>query len=416
MKNLTDVAKAVLERWNDIVAGEYKAPSKPSESVLSTLLESVNYAAGFPEEGRYPRFNVTAASSEEHVDSLMRFERARPFTVAELRRLIPATDPKKSAVHVEWDQSGKLAIVGIHDLGTSWHRARVGLEYWYASPTTLLVEVERPNRLSVYQQQYRMASFSDGEADLYARVEWSTFLHGVARGGLEDLDAKIIPPEHEPVSEYASFEFMAFWNCFAAIANSIGMSGHGGAVMIVPSVEDVNTPLLRRKYMTKDTTLSKAFVEFISARHEVGDLYYRRDTGENVDDDTLARFDWKLKLAFDALVERTRLVAQLAQCDGALVLSRSLDVLGFGCEIAAELKPDIPVGEVTNELEPDFRELDVEQFGMRHRSAIKFLTHQREAVVLVVSQDGPISAVWGDADRVYIRKGVRLVNLNLPWA
>jgi hypothetical protein len=35
---------------------------------------------------------------------------------------------------------------------------------------------------------------------------------------------------------------------------------------------------------------------------------------------------------------------------------------------------------------------------------------------LVISQDGPISAVWFEGDKVVVRKGVNLVNMNMPWA
>lgn len=416
MMNLADVAKAVSARWNSLVTGDYVPPACPTASLLTSLLETINYAAGFPEEGRYPSFNVTVASADEKVEKIWRFDHARPLSVVELRRLIPATDARKSAVHVEWDSDGLLSIAGVHDLGTSWHRARTGLEYQYAAPATLLIEVERPNRINIYQRQFRIATFSDGNADLEASLDLLVFLHGATRGGLEDLASRIREPEHEPPRDYKEFEFIALWNCYAAIANSIAMTGHGGAVIIVPSRVETESPFLRRKYAIHCTSLSDALVDFMNARHEVCDQYYLRDVGEEVRDDLLARLDWKVKRAFDDLVENIRLVAQLAQCDGALVLSRSLEVLGFGCEIAAELRAGTVVCEVLKELGREHRELDVEQFGMRHRSALKLASQLRDAVVLVVSQDGPISGVWADAERVYLRRGVRLVNANLPWA
>lgn len=416
MSTLKDFAKAVCQRWTNLVAGQYTPPPCPTSKALYSLLEHVNYAAGHPEEGRYPKFNVTGTSAKQHIAGVWRFAEPRPLNVAELRRLIPATDSLKSAVHVEWDSANLLHIVGVHDIGTSWLRARQGLDYHYTAPATLLIEVERPNRLSVYQGQFQVGTFSDGEAETTRGLAMPLFLHNVVRGGLADLDDRIVQPKDEPPRIYSEFEFMAFWNCYAALANLIAAAGHGGALIVLPSAAEAKHSLLRRKYPMHDRSLSDAFVSFINARHEVGNEYYLRESEVQQDDSRLAQMDWKTKRAFDHLIECTQSVARFAQCDGAVVVSRSLEVLGFGCEIAAELRPDAKVFEVMHELRHERRQLDVEQFGMRHRSAVKFASQCSEAVILVISQDGPISAIWPEADGVHVRKGVHLVNANLPWA
>lgn len=53
---------------------------------------------------------------------------------------------------------------------------------------------------------------------------------------------------------------------------------------------------------------------------------------------------------------------------------------------------------------------------MRHRSAVKLASQLEGVMILVISQDGPVSAVWADEFAVYVYKGVRLVNANAPWA
>ena len=88
-------------------------------------------------------------------------------------------------------------------------------------------------------------------------------------------------------------------------------------------------------------------------------------------------------------------------------------------EIAAELRESSAVGAADTdqaEVNRKFRKLDVEQFGMRHRSALKLVSQEPSWRVLVVSQDGPISAVWSEHATVIIRRGVNLVNINMPWA
>jgi hypothetical protein len=46
----------------------------------------------------------------------------------------------------------------------------------------------------------------------------------------------------------------------------------------------------------------------------------------------------------------------------------------------------------------------------------KLVSHMQDSRALVISQDGPISAVWFEGDKVVVRKGVNLVNMNMPWA
>jgi len=416
MDPLNQLVDELSQHWTSFVVGEYSAPPCPPSAPLASLLRSANYAAAMPEEGRYPKFNVAAYRAGDDVQRLWRFEEPRDYNVAELRRLIPATDARKSAVCVEWDTQDVLRIVGIQDLGSTWQRAKEGLAYQYDAPEGFFVEIERPNRFAVYQRQFRVATFSDGAFEVLKELSLHTFLHEAVRGGLGALDSGITPPDDEPLRESSQFEFLALWNCFASIVNLIVARGHGGALIILPNPSDVSTPLLRPKYSLHGRQMSEAFLGFINARHRVGNEYWRREAGEEVADERLARLEWGQKHAYDNLVESTRIVAQFAQCDGALVMTRSLEVLGFGTEIAAELRQGCAVKNVVHEIRREYRTLDVEQFGMRHRSAIKLASHLKNAVTLIVSQDGPVSAVWGDGSSVFVYKGVRLVNANAPWA
>lgn len=75
----------------------------------------------------------------------------------------------------------------------------------------------------------------------------------------------------------------------------------------------------------------------------------------------------------------------------------------------------MPVLSVERDFDTKKEPLDVEQFGMRHRSAVKYVSQTRDAVALIVSQDGPVTGIWWD-DRVLVRSGTRLVNANIPWS
>jgi hypothetical protein len=412
-----DLAKRVSERWSTMIAGDYTAPPCPPLDLLKELLEICFLSANIPDEGRLPKFNVIATPVQQPFDGV-RYEKPWPFlqprtlSIAEFRALAPATDLRKSAIWVSWNET-EWKIVGIVDLGTSWHRARMGFEYAYQAPSRLFIQVDRPGRLRVYQGQFLVASLSDG-ALIPEKSDYHLALHSVANSGLIAMDENLIRPKREYIKEWAEFEFMALWNTFAAIANSISQSGHGGTVIILPTSFLPPTSALRVKYPHDSQNLRSALIGFLNARHKLGDLIAAQEEGKKISQQRFAFAELQARQQHDILIEQTRFVAGLAGCDGAIILSHDLRLLGFGAEILAEMREGVEVFDVIHELRKTYRALDVEQFGMRHRSAIKLVSQISEARSIVISQDGPISVVWREQERLYVKKGVSLVNMNMP--
>ncbi|MER8668986.1 DNA integrity scanning protein DisA nucleotide-binding domain protein [Mesorhizobium sp. M1156] len=391
-----ELAKIVFERWPNMVAGDYALPLCPPLPLLRQLLEICYLTASAPEESRYPQFNVIAlpkndAEIPESAGRMYRFSSERPLSVSELRRLAPATDIKKSAILVLWDERG-WSIGGLFDLGTSWHRARSGLEYRYRSPNNFFAQVDRPGRLRVYQGPYHVASLADGVV-LTSRFEFNLVLHEVASRGLAKMDGSIDPPLYEHPKEYEGFEFIAAINTYAAIANAISMAGHGGMIVIIDGENGLNKSLIKLKYEIGSDNLKSEFIYYINKRHEIGDYYELSEDGHLVPEGVIYRSELALSDRFEALVEATRLVASLSGCDGSIVISDDLNLIGFGGEIKAEISPEVDIFEVIDEMQRKYKKCDIEQFGMRHRSAVKLASQDEKSVALVISQDGPISAV-----------------------
>jgi len=416
------LATIVFNRWDKLVSGDYTPPPLPSKKILKSILEIAYITGGAPEEDRYPRFNIVATplgNSEEtgQLGKIWQFSKRRQFTVSDLRRLAPAADIKKSAIWVQWSKS-KLYISGLIDLGTSWSRARIGLEYRYASPHCLLIQVERPGRMRVYQRSYHVATLSDGSIEGHEGFGFHLSLHEPTNCGIESIKSDLIRPKVEHPKEFLEFEFIALWNTFAAIANSVSQLKHGGAIIIVPSAKK-SIDNLRIKYKQETQILRSSFIRFINERHILGDMIAKKENGESIPENSLSLADSACQKSFNDLVEATRFVAQLSGCDGAIVISDDLQLLGFGAEITAEMPNSTPIFEADSEYHEanrDYRQLNLEQFGMRHRSAVKLVSHETKYRVLVVSQDGPISAVWSEQKKVIVRRGVNLVNMNMPWA
>jgi len=99
----------------------------------------------------------------------------------------------------------------------------------------------------------------------------------------------------------------------------------------------------------------------------------------------------------EALFEVAHLVAALADVDGAVVMTSSLELLGFGGEIAGNL-PEVATVARALDLEATQRELvRTDRVGTRHRSAYRLCQALRDAVAVVISQDGGLRFVrWHD--------------------
>ena len=89
-----------------------------------------------------------------------------------------------------------------------------------------------------------------------------------------------------------------------------------------------------------------------------------------------------------ALLELSGLISGLSQVDGAVVLTDTLDIVGFGAEIGGELPPVQRVAHAQDLLGASREWVRADRVGTRHRSAYRLCQAVPEALVLVVSQDG----------------------------
>jgi hypothetical protein len=410
---------AVAKRWNTLVAGDYVVPECPSSGILREVLEMAYLASSAAEEARYPQFNLlvtpkTATLADTEFGAFP-FDRPRPLAVSELRRLAPASDIRKSAIWIGYDDR-TASILGLVDLGTAWHRARLGLGYKYHVPHHLIVQVDRPGRLKVYQGQFYVATLSDGDLVASAGIDIHLFLHKTIEQGFRGLMGEFSIPTHEQPRDYESFWFIAIGNVFTAIVNSISLSGHGGTLIIADRNSGPIREGLKVKYSSPSELLRRAFISFINARNRTADFIERSEQSKN-QQPTRGHLEAELSLvdATDRLVEAIRFVAQLAGCDGAIVLTPDLTLIGFGAEIRAEMESGVGTQDVVDEMRRKYQDYDVEQFGMRHRSAVKLASKEEGVLVMAVSQDGPISAFWKEGDRVLVKRGVSMANMNMPW-
>jgi hypothetical protein len=104
----------------------------------------------------------------------------------------------------------------------------------------------------------------------------------------------------------------------------------------------------------------------------------------------------------EAIFEMAHLIAALANVDGAVVLTKRFEILGFGGEITGDL-PEVTTVWRAIDLEGTEREAEVvDTMGTRHRSAYRLCARFPEALAVVISQDGGVRFVaWQDGAVTY---------------
>ncbi|HEY4157722.1 MAG TPA: hypothetical protein VGM29_06475, partial [Polyangiaceae bacterium] len=94
-----------------------------------------------------------------------------------------------------------------------------------------------------------------------------------------------------------------------------------------------------------------------------------------------------------SVFELSRVIANLAAIDGAVVLDKRLGLVGFGAEVSPELPTPTRVWRALDTegltLAPD----DLENVGTRHRAAYRFVQDHPRGVAIVISHDGGVSFV-----------------------
>ncbi|HEY2516028.1 MAG TPA: hypothetical protein VGI39_34390 [Polyangiaceae bacterium] len=386
--------------------------AEPLPSGLEEILSTVYQATLLRDEERQVTFRIVFAPAESfspgagpprgHLRLL--FERARNFDEHELRRLSPAAKYARSLVGV-WGSAGAFAIWGIVHSGPRWlERTQGGRSLPAEFPGAPLVvrafgpglvavargdqtiaelrggSLARPG-MDVFAAHWLPARFAEARAELYALHEQA---HANAREPWGELDPDLI----RVLSSHMVQRLIA----------TMRTAHHGGAIVMVPA-DCTASEFLHLGYAfheeeprRRHRTLVLAAMRAL-ARAAAGDALDRPAGWTDYATETRDPFP-----AIDeAMFEISHMLAALTDVDGALVLTKSFEILGFGAEIVGDL-PDVSQVAVARDLEGKLRTFEsTEGVGTRHRSAYRLCAALHEAIAVIVSQDGAVRWVaWHD--------------------
>lgn len=414
-----DLARFVQERWvSSSTTGSVAAA--PEFVTLKHLFSTCYQASLLREEERPVTFRAILASPElfspdeippEHLQRL-EFQESLTLEVNELRRLSVAADTQRTLIGVHEEAGGALRIWGLVNSGARWLRdTQGGRRAGAPLPDAPVVHVDAPGSLTVYRGQELVARlrsgrlsvtrldpfasawiserFADFRADMAAR-------HAVAREKAPAPWAPLKPGILTIISRRMMQRAIALMR----------EAHHGGTIIFLPmesGTPSTDEPFIDLKYrfVTPPTRCSfpdlvVSILNRLAQIHGAGprpnDPVGWREF-EATPDDELATLD-------EALFETAQLLAGLASTDGAVVMTKLHDFLGFGGMISGRLPAVRRVARALD-LDADSTEDEpAENVGARHRSAYRLVAALPGAIAIVVSQDGGVRFIAQKEGRV----------------
>jgi hypothetical protein len=424
-----DLAEVVLRTWDDAASltdkyceAAHDHDGLPAPNVLETILSTCYQASLLREEERPVRFRLIVASAAifpapggpPHGLHRLIFNKPRPLSHHELRRLAPAVDFHRALIAAQFEPRDGLILWGIVTTGPRWVQAiHGGRQSFQRLPANLVVRVTAPGRIAVCKGLVTLATLVGGRIvapslDIFDSTwlpttfaEWRVellALHHEARDRATTPWAELDPDVTRLIVQHS----------VRSVIGLMRSSHHGGTILFLPPEGDGSIEKLDGRVGPKYAfaseepsrrfrTLIVALINALAAAQQtdpdgrkVGWEEYVSSTSSDV-----AQID-------EAIFELAHQVAGLAAVDGAVVLNKRFELLGFGAEIGGDLPV---VHRVARALDAEgtskVRE-SVERNGTRHRSAYRLCNFVHNALAIVVSQDGTVRFVkWHEGEVTY---------------
>ncbi len=394
------LADFVLDHW----------PATPALDIdrraLVELLSCCYQASLSFEEGRPVRFRLGSARPREVSASDDRFlplelREKLPLTPDNLRRLSPAAPFSSSVIGVGFDGKG-WTIWGLLHTGAEWLAPTWGGRDRHLALSFPTVNVLGPGRLDVYAGAELVATLERGMIEATTTdVFTSNWLPALFRASRQRFAAADDPLN---LADDALVRAISQSMVRRAIF-LIRQAGHGGMILFAETelirecAMDV-AGILKVKYSFSASDVRERYRKLLA---DLIDALGPREASGSAD---LQRFldqeTPEVNRVERSIFEISRLVAGLAAVDGAVVLSKRFDLIGFGAEVSGELPYPDTVYEALD-VEAERRSAEAaNSVGTRHRAAYRFVTAHPLGLAIVISHDGVVRFVANlDGEVVY---------------
>ena len=406
-------------------------PSLPGDKVLTRLLEVSYHASFLTEESRKIGFRIVFGLKSELLSeqqrhpslgthpeiTLIQFQRSRTFNEKEILRLAPATDPTNALICVGTTKNTQeLEIWGLIDAGESWWRFLTGESDSAKFPPNLLtISVAEPGNLTLSRQGIVLIHLRNGNVLRSIRTIGGVLFAGPIGDYFSPATKQIYTDVETRLKSTDQKEGIEYVRYLQRLIFRIRASSHGGTLIVVPDSFTPDDPALKNKLIIKYPCIYDRvwdlLVNKIVHHHKYYELYFRlrdekdaivpqqfrdvmdaRETGDQID---------------EALSDSVKFLAALSNIDGAVVITDRLRLLGFGAEV---IVPSVGLDRIMISKD-EFGEtgdmVDIEMFGTRHRSAMRFCNACEWAIAFVLSQDGGVKVIKKHGEKLIMWQDIR---------
>ncbi|NUO50970.1 MAG: hypothetical protein HOV80_19115 [Polyangiaceae bacterium] len=324
---------------------------------------------------------------------VLKFASPRPFDEQEIRRLSQGAPYDRALIGV-CKHEDTLVIWGIVHTGTRWLQSASGARAPdHALPDCVVLRVARPGHVALSWgeapvAELRQGDLGDSRVDVFAS-DWLPARFADVRAEIADIVAR-----DAKLAESVDLEVIRLIGQ-QLIRRTIAMiraAHHGGTLLVVPpecATSMVDERFVRLKYPFADKPARSRYRQLLMPMlREIAPLSL---PGQKAGPSEYFRaLSTSARTSDDAMFELAQFIASLAAVDGAVVLSKRFEIMGFGGEIAGDLTT-VPVVRRSLDLEGTrFEEEVVDRVGTRHRSAYRLCNRFHTALAVVVSQDGSV--------------------------
>jgi len=381
-------------------------------SVLASLCQILYMASVATEEGEFVRIELVYIDPdqvEERADASWRvfaFAERLPFTLPNLIKLAPASDPRNSSVAVFHDSEGTVFLWGLIDQRDPAYKVlrREVSSRTHEACGIFEASIEGPANLFVHSGHELIGELNIGslrEAANYIDVFRAGPVLDICETGIRSIALRLsaqVSDNHK--DEILSSTRHGFISALCTILLRLQGFRHGGALLIRRPQEDH----LKIRYPMKYSRLTKTLEQSsINRAHQLS---------EKVD---VVHTNGSVNFYEEVLDSAIWFAAVLSRVDGLVVMDHELGVEGFGGIIRCQAIP--PRDSVFRSYQSDVREdglepLEYDHLGTRHQSMMRYCFEHPGTLGFVVSEDGDARAMSLVDGRLIVWENIKLLNVS----
>ena len=401
---LTELVKKV---WPPEALG-----TQPADGQLRLLFDVAYHASLLKEELRPVTFRILFADPSLLPGDAgppagvtpLRLDRPRPYDEQEIRRISMGADFFRSLIGVCADEDGKLKIWGVAVSGTRWVNAVDGGRYAGAPmPDSLVIHALSPGRLTVFVGHKRIAALSSGQIeanafDLFQSTWLRLTFSDVRRYMMERVYGDSTKFPFVPIK--VDFIGVMTQNVLRRTLSVVRNSKHGGILVFIEAGEEAlflkseNEGPMRFKYRFAEHDSRSRYQRLLTrAVQRLTELAHKNQIFSVGWADYQKIADPELSELDESFFEFAHFLADLMAVDGALVLNKRFELIGFG----AELRSDAPrLSSVRKALDVEatiWANEPLDDVGTRHRAVYRLCDQYPNCLAMVISQDASVRFV-----------------------